>query len=80
MAPPPAPPSRQPPVWSRWLSVILTSTLFSLVHPAWSIPPIFVLSLCLGYAYERTGNVWTTVTMHAVFNGVNTALFLAIVR
>jgi membrane protease YdiL (CAAX protease family) len=84
--PPPPPPAveqpaiRQPAVWSRWLSVILTSTLFSLVHPAWSIPPIFVLSVCLGYAYERTGNVWTSVTMHAVFNGVSTALFLAIVR
>jgi membrane protease YdiL (CAAX protease family) len=84
--PPPAPPAvtqpptGQPAVWSRWLSVILTSTLFALVHPAWSIPPIFVLSLCLGYAYERTGNVWTNITMHAVFNGVSTALFLALVR
>ena len=78
--PPPAPSIRQPAVWSRWLSVILTSTLFALVNPAWSIPPIFVLSVCLGYAYERTGNVWTNITMHAVFNGVSTALFLVIVR
>jgi membrane protease YdiL (CAAX protease family) len=73
-------PRREPAVWMRWVSVIVTSVLFSLVHPAWSIPPIFVLSVCLGYAYERTGNLWTTITMHAVFNGVSTMLFLMLMR
>jgi membrane protease YdiL (CAAX protease family) len=82
MEPPPAtaPAPRQPAIWARWISVLLTSTFFSLVHPAWSIPPIFVLSVCLGYAYERTGNVWTNITMHAVFNSVSTALFLSFMR
>jgi hypothetical protein len=37
----------------RWLAVILTSLVFALVHPLWMAPLIFVLSLCLGYAYER---------------------------
>jgi membrane protease YdiL (CAAX protease family) len=80
MEPAPSPAPRQPAIWARWVSVLLTSTLFSLVHPAWSIPPIFVLSICLGYAYERTGNVWTNITMHAVFNSVSTALFLSFMR
>ena len=53
----------------RWLAVIITSILFALVHH-WSIwLPIFALSLCLGYMYERTGNLWVTVLMHAMFNG-----------
>jgi len=52
-----------------WLAVIITSILFSLVHH-WSIwLPIFTLSICLGYMYERTGNLWVTVLMHAMFNG-----------
>jgi membrane protease YdiL (CAAX protease family) len=52
-----------------WLAVIITSVLFSLVHH-WSIwLPIFTLSVCLGYMYERTGNLWVSVLMHAMFNG-----------
>lgn len=70
----------EPAVWMRWVAVLLTATLFSLVHPAWMRPPIFVLAVCLGYAYERTGNLWTTITMHAVFNGVNTVLFMTLMR
>ena len=53
----------------RWLAVIIGSILFALVHH-WSIwLPIFVLSLCLGYMYERTGNLWVAILMHAMFNG-----------
>jgi membrane protease YdiL (CAAX protease family) len=73
-------PRSEPAVWMRWASVILTATLFSLVHPLWMRPPILVLAVCLGYAYERTGNLWTTITMHAVFNGVNTVLFMTLMR
>jgi membrane protease YdiL (CAAX protease family) len=62
------------------VSVVLTSVLFALVHPAWSIPPIFLLSICLGYAYERTGNLWTVITMHALFNSISTVLFLSSMR
>ena len=60
-----------------WVAIVLTSTLFSVPHPAWSRPIIFVLSVCLGYAYERTGNLWVPIMLHATFNSVSTALFLA---
>ena len=49
---------------------------FSVVHEAWTIPPIFFLSLCLGYAYERTGNLWTVMFMHAAFNTTSTLIYL----
>jgi len=63
--------TRQP-----WLAVIVTSILFALVHH-WSIwLPIFTLSLCLGYMYERTANLWVTVLMHAMFNGFSIAINL----
>ena len=77
MAPPEPPASPESPrAWQRWLAVVLTSLLFSLVHPFWSMPPIFLLAICLGYAYERTGNLWTTITMHAMFNTTSTLLFI----
>ena len=58
-----------PPARTRWFAVLFTSILFALAHgDPWAMPPIFVLSLCLGYAYERTGNIWVSITMHAAFN------------
>jgi membrane protease YdiL (CAAX protease family) len=73
-------PRPEPAVWMRWVAVILTASLFSLVHPLWMQPPIFFLALCLGYAYERTGNLWTTIFMHAFFNTLNTVLFLFVLH
>jgi len=57
-----------------WLGLLLASAAFAAVHPAWSWPAIFVLALCLGYAYERTGNLWTCILMHAIFNGTELML------
>ena len=59
-----------------WAAVIATSVMFAIMHPFWSVPTIFLLSLCLGYAYERTGNLWIAIAMHATFNIVNTSLSL----
>jgi membrane protease YdiL (CAAX protease family) len=76
-APIEAPPARLAPgVPVRWIAIVITSLLFSAVHPAWTIPPIFVLSCCLGYAYERTGNLWTVSVMPAAFNLTSTVIFL----
>ncbi|HEX4124664.1 MAG TPA: type II CAAX endopeptidase family protein [Tepidisphaeraceae bacterium] len=61
--------------WHSWLAIFLASLAFAAMHPVWMMPPIFVLALCLGYAYERTGLLWTTITMHALFNGIETFLY-----
>jgi membrane protease YdiL (CAAX protease family) len=55
-----------------WLAVALTSLIFGFLHPyLWMVVPLFLLSTCLGYIYQRTGNLWATITIHAVFNGVS---------
>ena len=61
---------------ARWLAVIITAAVFALVHPLWTAPLIFLLAVCLGYAYERTGSLWVPITMHAMFNISSTFLFL----
>ena len=61
----------------RWIAVILTSLLFTSVHEMWTWPPIFILSVCLGFAYERTGNLWTSIVVHFAFNSISTTIFLA---
>jgi hypothetical protein len=59
-----------------WLAVIVTSLLFALAHPTWEKPGIFLLALAMGYVYERTGNLWSCITVHVLFNAVGTALFI----
>lgn len=69
------------PGWSgaagAWGAIVLTSLLFSMIHTAWMAPAIFVLSLCIGYLYERTGNLWAAILLHAGFNAAMTAMSLA---
>jgi membrane protease YdiL (CAAX protease family) len=64
------------PAYPAWIAIVITSLLFASVHPAWMAPPIFVLSLCLGYSYERTGNLYVPITMHALFNTLSTLQYL----
>ncbi len=65
-----------PAVWPRWAAIILCAILFAAIHAAWTAPPIFVLAIALGYAYERTGSLWTTIIMHALFNGLSTYVYV----
>ena len=58
-----------------WPAIVVAAALFALVHPAWSWPQILVLGTCLGYTYERTGNLWASITMHASFNLFSIYLF-----
>ena len=76
----PATPLARPAAWPAWGAIVLTSVAFSMVHAMWTWPLIFALSICLGYAYERTGNLWVTVALHALFNGFQTFLFLYLLR
>ena len=55
--------TRQP-----WFGILVASILFAIIHPWWTIPPIFVLSVLLGYVYHRTQNLWAATLMHALFN------------
>lgn len=55
----------------RWLGIVITSVIFALIHPMFSWPAIFALALMLGYAYERSGSIWTPIVVHAAFNTFN---------
>lgn len=72
-----SPAAVRPTAWQTWLAILITSALFAWLHPSWTRPIIFLLSVCLGYAYERTGNLWVPVTIHAAFNTISTVIFLA---
>ncbi len=75
---PPTPDASIPPSPARrWLAILATSTIFAAIHgePAF-FPVLFVLAVALGYIYERTGNLWSSITVHAAFNSTQLILTL----
>lgn len=58
-----------------WPAVVVASTAFALLHQRSTWPQIFFLGLCLGYVYERTGNLWVNIVMHSLFNLTSIVLF-----
>ncbi len=63
-------------IQNKTVAIVMTSILFAAMHEWWMRPPIFVLSLCLGWLYERTGNLWMPIGLHVAFNAISTAVFL----
>lgn len=61
------------------LAVILSATLFSLVHfsrsQSWNnveiVTALFVLGLFLGYLYERQRSLWAPIGLHIGFNTIS---------
>jgi membrane protease YdiL (CAAX protease family) len=52
----------------RWAGIIITAAIFAIVHPLQHWPALFVLGICLGYSYEKHGNLLIPITMHCLFN------------
>lgn len=60
-----------------WLAIVVASAFFTVIHlgavPWVALPGLFVLSVGLGYTYEKTGSLVPPILIHAAFNGLNVA-------
>jgi membrane protease YdiL (CAAX protease family) len=57
--------------YSFWVSAILTSLAFAVVHMQVNVGiDVFVLSLFLCYLRERTGSLWAPIILHGIKNGL----------
>jgi len=61
---------------SPWLAILITSSIFALMHPMLHWPAIFMLSLGIGYSYERSGSLFRPIFIHIFFNATNVCAFL----
>ena len=65
----------------RWVVILLASIVFAATHVSaaiWqSLAALLVLSVALGYVYERTGSLWPSIVAHAGFNALNITLVLS---
>jgi membrane protease YdiL (CAAX protease family) len=54
-----------------WLSILITSALFALVHFQWNVAiDVFVLSVVLCVLRVYTGSLWASILLHMLKNGV----------
>ena len=52
-----------------WQSIAISSAVFAMIHPSpthW--PALFVLAMCLGYSYEKSGSLFRPIFIHIIFN------------
>ena len=68
--------------FGRWPAIVTASLCFSFMHWDAAAPhallALFVLSLGLGWAYEKTGRLSAAIAMHVLFNLGNLILALAL--
>jgi len=60
-----------------WGAVLVTSVLFAVLHLPMHWPALFVLSLAIGYSYEKSGSLVRAIFIHSLFNISMMALSLA---
>ena len=56
-----------------WLSILISSAFFAIIHQMGHWPALFILSICLGYAYEKSGSLFRPIFIHALFNAITIA-------
>jgi membrane protease YdiL (CAAX protease family) len=63
---------------AAWLAIAMVSGLFAMMHAnASHWPALFILSMCMGYTYEKSGSLFRSIFIHALFNGLSVAAALS---
>ena len=62
--------------YGPWQSIFIASVIFSVLHPWMHLPAILVLSVAMGYAYEKSGSLLRPIFVHFLFNGLTIAFAL----
>lgn len=57
---------------SAWLAIGISSAVFAMIHAnAEHWPALFALSVCMGYAYEKSGSLFRPIFIHSLFNATS---------
>jgi membrane protease YdiL (CAAX protease family) len=62
---------------SAWAAIAISSAFFATMHADpghW--PALFVLGVCLGYSYEKSGSLLRPIFIHSFFNASSVAIAL----
>ena len=62
---------------SAWPAIVASSVFFAIMHEDpghW--PALFILGVCLGYSYEKSGSLFRPIFIHLFFNASSVAIAL----
>ncbi|MDD5135636.1 MAG: CPBP family intramembrane metalloprotease [Phycisphaerae bacterium] len=59
-----------------WRSIFASSIIFTLLHPLMHFPALIILSIAMGYAYEKSGSLLRCIFIHFFFNASTIAFAL----
>lgn len=58
--------------WGWVWGALASATIFGLAHLQLSVfVPLFALGFALAWVYKRTGSLWTSIALHALFNAIS---------
>lgn len=63
-------------IGNPWISIFITSAIFTSLHEPQHWLALFAIATCLGYAYEKSGSLTRPILIHAIFNTINTVTAL----
>ncbi|HEU4779403.1 MAG TPA: CPBP family intramembrane glutamic endopeptidase [Steroidobacteraceae bacterium] len=52
-----------------WPAALASAAIFAIVHPAFSIVPVFFLGVCAALVYDRSRSLLAPMITHGVYNG-----------
>ncbi|OBV39121.1 CPBP family intramembrane glutamic endopeptidase [Janthinobacterium psychrotolerans] len=61
-----------------WQALIIGAAIFAIVHPPAAMLPVFVLGLCTGWTYEKSGALLAPMLVHASYNAAMLACQFAL--
>ena len=53
-----------------WPATLASAAIFAIVHPPFSIIPVFILGVCAALVYERSRSLLAPMLVHAVYNAL----------
>ena len=62
--------------YSPWRAIFVASIIFSVLHPWMHLPALLILSIAMGYAYEKSGSLLRSIFIHCFFNSAQIAFAL----
>lgn len=65
--------------WGDAWALVISSLLFALIHgDAPALPALFVLGLIFAWVYRRSGSLWTSILVHAMWNATTFSLLISV--
>jgi len=59
--------------YGRWRAILLTSSLFAMLHDPWRFLPILFIAVLFGYLVSRGNSIYYGMVAHAVTNATSVA-------